>query len=90
MNTMDKEFIVKFANNYYINNQVPINDVDYLVNSYCEEFKKDSNKTQIFIALLKQTGMIHPVTKKALDYFSKKYNIKSLEDKKGKIIKYFE
>lgn len=75
---MDKESVITFLNNYYINNQVTEDSIDKLITSYCKEFKKDPYKTKILIVFLKQAGLINYSIKEILDYYINKYQIYTL------------
>ena len=72
---MTRAFTIQFATDYYIRKQVSIEDTTYLLASYCDEFKKDSQKTQVFIALLKQMGIINNCISTALEFYMAKYNV---------------
>lgn len=82
---MDKEYVISILTSYYISNKINYNEINYLLTTYCNEFKKDSNKTKVLINILQQSGWINYYFEIALKYYMNKYNIYTLYKKPNSI-----
>lgn len=87
---MDREFILKVSQDYYINNNVKSNAISDVLKDYCcVEHNKDKDSTEMLIQiLLSNFPIFHTMFEYALGYYENKFNIIKIKQE-NKIIKIY-
>lgn len=86
---MDRNNIVELNKSVRISNSLSLNEGIELLTHYCIEKGKDPNKTNQFLAILTKTPVFIMYVRKALKYYSKKYEIIELWDKDNNLIQIY-
>lgn len=87
---MDREFILKASQDYYINNNIKSDIITGILKDYCcVEHDKDEDSTEILIqVLLSNFPIFHTMFEYALTYYENKFNIIKIKQE-NKIIKIY-
>lgn len=87
---MDREFVLKASQDYYINNNIKNSIITDILKEYCcVEYNKDKNNTEIFIQMvLSNFPIFYKTFEYALNYYENKFNIIKIEQE-NKIIKIY-
>jgi hypothetical protein len=87
---MDREFILKASQDYYINNNIKSDIITDILKDYCcVEHNKDKDSTEILIQiLLSNFPIFHTMFEYALEYYENKFNIIKIKQE-NKIIKIY-
>lgn len=87
---MDREFILKASQDYYINNNIKSDIITDILKDYCcVEHNKDKDSTEMFIQiLLSNFPIFHTMFEYALTHYENKFNIIKIKQE-NKIIKIY-
>ena len=87
---MDREFILKASQDYYINRNIKSDTIADILKDYCcVVHTKDEDSTEIFIQILLANFIaFHTMFEYALEYYENKFNIIKIKQE-NKIIKIY-
>lgn len=87
---MDREFILKASQDYYINKNIKSDIISDILKDYCcVVHTKDEDSTETFIQILLANFIIlHTMFEYALEYYENKFNIIKIKQE-NKIIKIY-
>ena len=90
MSIMDREFILKASQDYYINRNIKSDTIADILKDYCcVVHTKDEDSTETFIQiLLANFIMFHTMFEYALEYYENNFNIIKIKQE-NKIIKIY-